>query len=164
MAEAQLLTTSQYAALERELEALRERHRAELATRLRAARGPEGGPDEAHLRTVLDEAAIDEARIAQLEERLRSARVVDVDLASQGAAGLGALVRVVDDEGRTSEYEIVGRRSPTARRSEVTPASPVGEALIGARPGDAAQIRLPDGRRRTVRVLDVRYPTAAGAS
>jgi transcription elongation factor GreA len=164
MADDQLLTTTEYAALASELRSLRCRHRAELAIRLREARDSGGGPDGDHLQTVLEEAAIDESRIAQLEEQLRCARVVDVALALKGAVGVGALVRVVDDDGREREYEIVGRRSPTSRRHEVTPASPVGEALIGARAGDAAHIRLPDGGRRQVRVLAVRYPRTGDGS
>jgi transcription elongation factor GreA len=158
------LTTDEYAALARELEALRTRHRAELAERLRLARGYGGSADNDDLLAVLEEAAIDEARIAQLEEQLRSARVVDVALAGVGAAGLGAVVRVVERGGDECEYELVGRRSPDSRRHEVTPASPVGEALLGARAGDAVRVELPSGRVRVLEVLEVRYPDAAEAA
>jgi transcription elongation factor GreA len=158
------LTTAEYAALARELEALRGRHRAELAERLRLARGFGGSGDNDDLLAVLEEAAIDEARIAQLEEQVRAARVVDVGLAEVDAAGLGAAVRVVDDAGRECEYELVGRRKPDTRRHEVTPASPVGEALMGVRAGDVARVELPNGRVRVLEVLEVRYPDAAEAA
>src|SRR5919197_3682071 len=82
------LTTAEYAALARELEALRTRHRAELAERLRLARGFGGSADNDDLLAVLEEAAVDEARIAQLEEQIRCARVIDPELAEVGAAGL----------------------------------------------------------------------------
>jgi transcription elongation factor GreA len=154
------LTTAEYAALARELELLRSRHRSELAERLRLARGFGGSADNDDLLAVLEEAAVDEARIAQLEEQVRSARVVDVALAGVGAAGLGAIVRVADEAGDECEYELVGRRSPDSRRHEVTPASPVGEALLGARSGDSVRVELPSGRALILEVLDVRYADA----
>jgi transcription elongation factor GreA len=158
------LTTTEYAALARELEALRSRHSRELAERLRVARGYGGAADNDDLLAVLEEAAIDEARIAQLEEQVRTARVVDAGLAGSGATGLGATVRVIDDDGRECEYELVGRRNPDSRRHEVTPASPVGEALMGARVGDLARVELPNGRMRVLEVLEVRYAHTAKAA
>jgi transcription elongation factor GreA len=95
---------------------------------------------------------------------VRSARVIDVALAGVGAAGLGATVRVADEAGDEREYELVGRRSPDSHRHEVTPASPVGEALLSARAGDVVRVELPSGRVRVFEVLDVRYPDAAEAA
>jgi transcription elongation factor GreA len=158
------LTTAEYAALARELESLRTRHRAELAERLRLARGFGGSADNDDVLAVLEEAAVDEARIAQLEEQIRSARVIDTELAGVGAAGLGATVRVVDDGGRECDYELVGRRTPDSRRHEVTPGSPVGEALMAARAGDVVRVELPSGRVRVLEVLEVRYTDAAEAA
>jgi transcription elongation factor GreA len=150
-----LLTESDYAALARELESLTERHRRDIADRLRVARGFSCAPDDDDLLAVLEEAAIDQARIAQLEELLRTASVVDESAATDGAAGLGTIVRVVDDAGRTIEYELVGRRTTDSHRHAVSLSSPVGEALLGAGRGDVVQAVLPSGRRRTLRVLDV---------
>ena len=96
MADDQLLSTTEYAALASELEALRSSQRAELAIRLRAAGGPRGGPDSDHRLTVIEEAAIEEARIAQLEDRLRSSSVVDVALAPRGPVAGQRRPRVLD--------------------------------------------------------------------
>ncbi len=159
------LTTAEFAALGRELEALRRRHRRELAERLRLARTFGGsGADRDDLHAVLEEAAIEEARIAALEEQLRTARVVDVDLVAQGTAGLGAEVRVLAQDGRECVYELVGRRTPDSRRHAVTPASPVGEALMGARVGDVVDVKLPGGGTRTLEVLAVQFAAAAEAA
>jgi len=70
-------------------------------------------------------------------------------------AGLGSVVRVADRAGRTSEFQLVGRPAPDDVRERVTLASPTGEALLGARPGDYVRITLPNGRQRRVRVTDV---------
>jgi transcription elongation factor GreA len=162
--EPRVLTATEYGALARELEALKSRHRAELADRLRIARAFGTSSDNDDLLAVLEEAAIEEARIAQLEHELRSARVIDVEANHSGRAGLGAIVRVADELGRETEYELVGRRSLESARHEVTPASPVGEALMAARSGDEVRVELPSGRVRLLRVLDIRYPEATKAA
>src|SRR5436190_5699160 len=72
-----LLTEAEYAALASELDSLRDRHRLEVAERLRVARSFSAAPDDDDLLAVLEEAAIEQARIAQLEELLRTASVVD---------------------------------------------------------------------------------------
>jgi transcription elongation factor GreA len=150
-----VLTEAEHAALVRELESLKARHQEEMAERLRVARSFSAAPDDDELLAVLEEAAIERARIAQLEELVRTAAVVDGSGTTDGTAGLGTVVRVVDDADRTTEYELVGRRRPDSHRHAVSLASPVGEALVGARRGDVVEAVLPTGRRRTLRVLDV---------
>jgi transcription elongation factor GreA len=150
-----LLTAADYAALVRELEALRARHHRDVAERLRIARGFSCSPDDDDLLAVLEEAAIEQARIAQLEAVVRTASVVEGPAATDGAAGLGTIVRVIDDAGRTTGYELVGRRTSDSHRHAVSLSSPVGKALLGARSGDVVEAVLPSGRRRTLRVLDV---------
>jgi transcription elongation factor GreA len=150
-----LLTEADYAALVRELESLRARHRRDIAERLRFARGFSGAPDDDDLLAVLEDAAIARARIAQLEQLVRTASVVDGSASTDGTAGLGTTVRVIDDAGRTTDYELVGRRTPDSHRHAVSLGSPVGKALVGARGGDVVEAVLPSGRRRTLRVLAV---------
>jgi transcription elongation factor GreA len=149
-----LLTQADFDALVRELEALRSRHRNEVARRLREARAFGGSSENDDLLAVAEDAAVDRARITQLEDLVRLAAVVDGPGADDGA-GLGSTVRVSDDAGRTSEYVLIGRRGEASERHEVTMASPVGKALWGSRRGDVVDVALPNGRSRTLRVLDV---------
>jgi hypothetical protein len=134
-----LLTQADLDALVRELEALRRKHHGEVAS------------------------AIDIAGIAQLEELVRLACVVEGAI-GDGGAGLGSTVRVADDRGRVTEYELIGRRSQDSERHEVTLASPVGRALRGVRQDDVVNVALPNGRERTLRVLDVRHGDLARAA
>ena len=157
-----LLTQSDFEALVHELEALRTRHRDELARRLREARAFGGSTENDDLLAVAEDAAFDRARIAQLEELVRLASVVDGPVADDGA-GLGSTVRVSDDAGRESEYVLIGRRDEDSGRYEVTMASPVGKALWGSRPGDVVTVVLPAGRSRTLQVLDVVHASPATA-
>jgi transcription elongation factor GreA len=151
-----LLTQADFDALVRELETLRSKHRGELAGRLREARAFGSSSENDDLLAALEESAVDHARLAKLEELVRLAVVVENSM-GDGGAGLGSTVRVADDKGRTTEYDLIGRRSQDSERHEVTLASPVGKALWGARPGDVVHVRLPNGGDRTLRVLDVRH-------
>jgi transcription elongation factor GreA len=150
-----LLTTADFEALVRELDLLRDRHRAAFERDLRDARmsGSPGENDD--VLTVFEDAVVDEARITQLEEIVRTASVLDAEHVFDGRAGLGCVVRVVDDRGRTSEYTLIARRLQGSPPDHVTPASPVGQALVGTSAGDTARVALPNGRDRELRVIEV---------
>jgi transcription elongation factor GreA len=155
-----LLTQADFDALVLELEALRREHRSEVARRLREARAFGGSTENDDLLAVAEDAVVDQARIAQLEELVRLASVVDGSSADDGA-GLGSAVRVSDDAGSESEYLLIGRRGEESGRHEVTLASPVGKALWGSRPGDVVHVALPNGRSRTLRVVHVVHGSLA---
>jgi transcription elongation GreA/GreB family factor len=149
------LTAAGYDALVRELELLCAAHRAELEQRLRDARtfGSPGDDDERL--AVLEDVAVDQMRIAQLERLVADATVIHDTPRADGRAHLGSVVTVQDRSGRTVEYELVGRRDRHTGVTQVSLRSPVGEALHGARPGDVVRIVPPNGRERVLRVLDV---------
>src|SRR5688500_15338827 len=84
-----LMTSAESAALIRELESLRSSHRTELARRLHDVRAHGVTSDDDDRLAVLEESAVDRARISQLEELARGVSVLDDD-AFDGAAGLGA--------------------------------------------------------------------------
>jgi transcription elongation factor GreA len=96
-----VMSSAEYVVLVRELETLRTAHRSELAQRLHDVRTHGTTSDNDDLLAVLEETAVDRARIAQLEDLVRYATVLDDDAARfDGAAGLGSTVEVADDEGR----------------------------------------------------------------
>ena len=138
-----------------ELDSLRSAHRADLAERLRDARAFGTAVDDDDHLAVLEDAAVERIKIAQLERLVASATVIDAAVAGDGIAGLGSVVRVHDQAGHETEYELVGRRNADAKRTQVTLASPVGEALLGAQRGDLVRVALPNGRERTLTVVAV---------
>jgi transcription elongation factor GreA len=154
------LTRAEFDALVTELEELRSTHHNELADRLRDARASGSPGDNEDVLAVHQEVSVNAARIARLEELLRSAPIVDREF--DGCVSLGCTVRVAGDGGRTAEYVLTGRRSENSVRHEVSPGSPVGRALLGARPGQVVRVELPDGRDRALRILDV-TPNSLGA-
>lgn len=130
-----MLSQADYDATVRELETLRTAYHANLA--------------------ALEDVTIDELRIAHLKRLLASATVV-AGPETLGAATLGSIVRVRKETGAVVDYTLVGRRAPDSPPTHVTPASPVGKALLGARDGDVATVLLPSGRGARLEVLDVR--------
>jgi transcription elongation factor GreA len=150
------MSSAEYDMLVRELDSLRAAHRSELAQRLHDVRAHGTTSDDDDRLAVLEETAIDRARITQLEDLVRCATVLDENAAvSDGAAGLGSTVEVADEAGRTTEYRLVGRRTPDSPAHEVSLGSPVGKALVGARTGDVVHVSLPNGRDRSLTVLGV---------
>jgi transcription elongation factor GreA len=147
------LTRAEFDELARELGVLRDRRQAELAERLRDARAYGSPGDNEDVLAVHEEASVLEARIGRLEELLRSAPVVDQEF--DGCASLGCTVRVAGPGGRVAEYVLVGRRSETSSPRDVSSGSPVGQALLGARAGQAVRVELPGGRERDLRILAV---------
>jgi transcription elongation factor GreA len=150
------LTRGDFDALADELDRLYTAHRADLAERLRDARSFGSPGDDDDWLSVMEDAAVEQGRIAQLERRIAVARVVDIPLSRDAGAGFGAVVRVRDDAGRTREYELVSRLGPGDDLCQASLGSPVGQALHGARAGDVVHVALPSGRQRSLSVIEVR--------
>ncbi len=74
---------------------------------------------------------------------------------ADGAARPGSVVRVVDQAGRTVDYELTGSAPPEEDPLPVSVTSPVGRALVGAAPGDWVSLTVANGRRKRVQVVDV---------
>jgi transcription elongation factor GreA len=153
---AALMTAASLDELRLELERLRHRTRRDIEERLREAlpygEGP--GNDEAH--AVREEQMVLEARLAALEETLARAVVVDVLDAEPDVAAIGSTVTIEDlTSGIRAEYRLGSAHAPLAP-DVISAASPIGHALIGARPGAVATVDLPGGRSRTVRLVAVK--------
>jgi len=155
-----ILTQTEYDQVQEDLDALRSAHRDDLAERLRHARGFGVMGDNDDQLAAFEDAVVHEVKIRQLERLIASATVLDRVGAPDGAAGLGSVVHVEESPGRRTEYELVGVRGRDARRPQVTPGSPIGQVLLGARAGDTVRVTLPNGRERSLTVLAVVNPEA----
>ena len=96
-----------------------------------------------------------EARIRQLTELLRDARVGEPPAAQEGVAGAGMVVTVRYTDGDEETF-LIGSREEAAH-ADVTvysAQSPLGQALTGKRPGESVTYTAPNGRDITVELLD----------
>jgi transcription elongation factor GreA len=96
-----------------------------------------------------------EARIAQVEERLRSATVVAAKDVSTDVVQVGSIVSVRDEaSGKAQKFTIVG--SPEAKPPErLSYESPVGKALLGHRRDDVVDVPLPNGKRIQYKITKI---------
>ena len=139
-----LVTQRGYEHLCAELATLTNEARSELIDRLRELRADGDLTDNPALYEALEEQAQLEHRIAGLEARLASARVVEPN--GDGTAGIGNAVRLRDlATSEILEYELVGGIEANVGNGRVSIEAPVGRALIGAGAGDVLEVQTPRG-------------------
>jgi transcription elongation factor GreA len=144
-----LMTQEGYDRLRSELLVLTTTRRRELAERLRDARDGGVSPTEnGDLADALDESAVLERRIGELEARLAAARVA-APAGRDGVAAIGTRVGLRTADAEVLHYELVGAGEVDLARWRISISSPVGEAIAGRRAGDQVDIETP---RRRVRV------------
>jgi transcription elongation factor GreA len=159
---AALMTPAGLASLRSELGRLRERTDLEIAERLREARSYGEGANNDEYHAVREEQRVLQARMASLEETIARAIVVDPSDAVQGVAAIGSTVWVEDlASGTMAPYLLTSAHQPIGP-DVISAASPIGRALMGAVPGTVATVDLPNGRSRSVRLVDVEMPTGEG--
>ena len=89
-----------------------------------------------------------EARIAGLEDKLRSATVIDSSDLRTDVVGVGSIVHVKDEAGKSTKYTIVGSAEASPAEMKLSNESPVGKALLGHKRGEEVVISTPKGKRK----------------
>ena len=146
-----ILTPEGLEKLKAELEDLTTTKRREVAERIKEAREFGDISENSEYDDAKNEQAMLETRIAQLEEKIRSASVVDPDEVDTEIVQVGNAVSVRFDDGKEQTFTIVGsaEAKPPARLSNE---SPIGKALLGHRKGDVIEVSLPNGSKRRLTV------------
>ena len=158
---AALTTAAGLDELRSELERLRQQTRNHVEQRLREARPYGEGSNNDEYHDVREEQMVLQARLAALEDTIDRAVVVDAEHARRGTVVIGATVTIEDlESGLTSRHRLCGAHQ-TLTPDAISAASPMGQALMGARAGAVATIDLPNGRSRRVRLVAVRMPPKA---
>jgi transcription elongation factor GreA len=88
-----------------------------------------------------------EAQIAELEDRVSRAQIIDPATLSGDRVVFGATVTVLDDEDKPQRYQIVGQAEADARNGRISYDSPLGRALIGKQVGEEVEVTVPSGDR-----------------
>ncbi|HVF76755.1 MAG TPA: transcription elongation factor GreA [Solirubrobacteraceae bacterium] len=141
-----ILTADGLEKLKTELALLQGDKRREVAQRIKEAREFGDITENSEYDDAKNEQAMLEARIAQVEERLRSAQVVDAKDVSTDFVQVGSVVNVKNEaNGKSQKFTIVG--SPEAKPPErLSYESPVGKALLGHKRNDVVDVPLPNGK------------------
>ncbi len=144
-----ILTQEGLANLKAELDTLSTSRRREVAARIKEAREFGDISENAEYDDAKNEQAMLEARIAALEDKLRSATIVDASDLGTDVVRVGSVVHVKDeDSGKSNKYTIVGSAEAKPGDMKLSNESPVGKALLGHKRGEAVTITTPRGERK----------------
>jgi len=140
------MTTAGYAALEEELKRRQQIERPRIIQAIAEARSHGDLSENAEYHAAKEAQGHNEGRIAELEDRLARAEVIDVSKLSGNSVMFGATVTVVDeDTDEEKRYQIVGENEADVRSGKVSITSPIARALIGKKIGDTVEVNTPGG-------------------
>ena len=151
-----ILTPQGLETLQRELDDLQTTKRRELAERIKEAREFGDISENSEYDDAKNEQAMLESRIMTLEDKLRSASVIDASELSPDVVRVGSQVSVKDDKGKSLTYTIVGSTEADPGANRLSNESPVGKALVGRKKGEAVKVTLPSGKQRELTVTGIK--------
>jgi transcription elongation factor GreA len=141
-----ILTPEGFKKLQKEIDHLRGEKRREVAERIRVAREFGDIAENAEYDDAKNEQAMLEHKIAQLEDRLLTARVITKKEISKDAVSIGSHVRLRDMQAnKTFEYHIVGSAEANPGENKLSNESPVGKAIMGRKKGEVVEVSAPRG-------------------
>ena len=151
-----ILTPDGLEKLKEELELLQTERRREVAARIKEAREFGDISENSEYNDAKNEQAMLETRIAQLEEKLRMATVIDVEEISTDVVQVGSVVHVKDEKtGKSAKYTIVGSAEAKPEESKLSNESPVGRALLGRRRNEVVAVQVPRGPARKLKITKI---------
>ncbi len=155
-----ILTQSGYDKLVAELEQLKTTGRKEVAEKIKAARGFGDLSENAEYDEAKNEQAELEARIAEIENTLRTAEVISEDDIDGSRVTVGTVAKVYDYEyDEEIEYEIVGSNEIDPFENKISIESPIGAALRQKSIGEEVEFEFEIGRevkKSKLKILDIR--------
>ncbi|MBQ9491176.1 MAG: transcription elongation factor GreA [Firmicutes bacterium] len=140
-----ILTEEGKKKLEDELNDLKLVRRREIAEKIKDARGQGDLSENAEYDAAREEQAKIEARIEELEQKLRNVKVIETD-ANKNRISIGSQVKLLDIEFQEEViFMIVGSTESDPSNGKISNESPLGNALIGHKTGDIIEVNSPDG-------------------
>jgi transcription elongation factor GreA len=151
------MTAEGFNRLKAELERLKAVERPSVIRAIADARDHGDLAENAEYHAARERQSFIEGRVAELEEKIRHAEVIDVSKLSGKAVKFGATVKLADeDTDETSVYRIVGADEADINKGRLSITSPLAQALIGKEKGDSVVVNTPRGAR-AYEIISVRY-------
>ena len=150
------MTPEGHAALAAELAALKA-ERPKISQEIGVAREHGDLKENAEYHAAKEKQGLNEARIAEIEDKLARAEVIDPSTLSGDRVKFGAIVELEDmDNGKVVTYRLVGPDESDIKEGKISITSPVARALVGKEVGDEVRVQAPGGVRN-YEVSDVRW-------
>lgn len=151
------MTTEGFTQLEAELQRLKSVERPRIIQAIAEARAHGDLSENAEYHSAKEAQGLNEATIAELEDKLSRADVIDISKMSGDKVKFGATVKVVDeDTDEETAYKIVGDLEANLKDGKISISSPIARALIGKTIGDSVEVTTPKGAR-SFEILDVSW-------
>ena len=156
MARESLITPEGLEKLKAELEELQTTRRREVAERIKEAREFGDIAENSEYDDAKNEQAMLEQRIAQMEERVRRAIVVDKDQVDTGVVSVGVKVHVKDQKtGDSRKFQLVGSAEANPAEEKLSHESPIGKALMGRKRGEIVSVEVPRGPAKALKITKI---------
>jgi transcription elongation factor GreA len=151
-----ILTPQGLDKLKQELDYLSSAKRREVAERIKEAREFGDISENSEYDDAKNEQAMLEAKIAGLEEKLRSATVIDQSDLSTDQVRIGSVVHVKDEKtGKSTKFTIVGSAEAKPGENKLSNESPVGKALLGHKRNETVSVQVPRGPARKLKITKI---------
>jgi transcription elongation factor GreA len=142
------MTALGHTALEEELKKRQSVDRPRIIEHIAEARSHGDLSENAEYHAAKEEQSHNEGRIAELEDKLARADVIDVTKLSGDTIKFGATVTLIDeDTEKKSVYQIVGEVEADAKKGKISITSPLARALIGKKKGASVEVVTPGGAK-----------------
>ena len=140
------MTAGGYSSLDEELRRLKTAERPSVIAAIAEARDHGDLSENAEYHAAKERQGWIEGRIAEIEDKIARAQVIDVSKLSGAQVKFGATVSVVDeDTEEEARYQIVGEHEADVRAGRVSISSPIARAMIGKEMGDVVEVNTPGG-------------------
>ncbi len=141
--------------LQDELENLKTNGRADIAEKIKVARGYGDLSENSEYDEAKNEQAKIEARIIEIEAMLKNIEIIEDVKGKAKSVVIGVKVKVLDEEfDEEEEYRVVGSTEADPANGKISDESPVGKALLGKKVGDEVIVDAPDGEFK-LKILEI---------
>jgi transcription elongation factor GreA len=156
MAKDVILTPQGLEDLKEKIEFLSTERRREVAERIKEAREFGDISENSEYDDAKNEQAMLERQIAELEDKLRSAQVIDEKSVTNEIVSVGVTVHVKDQKtDKSVKYKIVGSAEANPSENKLSNESPVGKALLGKKRGELVSVPVPRGPARKLKITKI---------
>ena len=151
------MTQHGYDQLEAELKRRVSEDRPRIIQAIAEARAHGDLSENAEYHAAKEQQSHNEGRIAELEDKISRAEVIDVSKLSGDTVKFGAQVKLVDEDTEEERiYRIVGDSEADVKEGRISISSPIARALIGKSVGDSVEVAAPGGAR-SYEILAIRF-------
>jgi transcription elongation factor GreA len=151
------ITAAGHSALVAEFLRLQQVERPRIIQAIAEARGHGDLSENAEYHAAKEAQSLNEGRIAELEDKLQRAEVIDISKLSGSTVKFGATVTLVDEDTDEQKiFQIVGESEADVKSGRISITSPTARALIGKKVGDCVEVNTPGGGK-SYEVLKVAF-------